>query len=156
MNNRPDPELLNKFHQWFAIECNNHAWSLAAKIDRSEDESRDMLYEAYAAAYHWANIGGSINNARAELALAHVHALLNHGPLAKHYATRCLTFFQTNPSEDWDLAFAHAEMAYSAAILGDDELHRSHYRTAHELGSALKDDTDRSIFFEEFSRIPKP
>jgi hypothetical protein len=77
----PDPETTRRMHRWFAIETNNSFWELAMKSSRSELENRDLLYQAYASAYHWTYADTAINNARAELALAYAHSLLGNGTL---------------------------------------------------------------------------
>jgi hypothetical protein len=113
-----------------------------------------MLSAAYAAAFHWSKVGKPINDMRADLLLAHVHALVGKGAEALSYAKNCLIFCEKNACEDWDLAFAHAEVAHAAAVIGDAELHAEHYATAKELGGSLKEAEDRKIFAAEFSRIP--
>ncbi len=99
-------------------------------------------------------VGKPVNDARADLTLAHVHALLGQGQLALGYAQRCLAFFENNTGEDWDMAFAHAEMAFAAAVLGDADLHAKHYAQAKKLGEAIQEEEDRTVFMDEFSRIP--
>jgi hypothetical protein len=154
MDEKPTQEMIDRWHRWFAVECNNGSWGLAATAGLTLDEGRDMLYMAYASAYHWSKVGTPVHGARAEMTLAHAHALLGHGDMALHYARRCLGFFEENGGEDWDLAFAHAEMAHAAAAGGDAELHARHYATAKAMGEAIRDDEDRRVFLEEFSRIP--
>lgn len=149
-------EQLNQAQRWFAVECNNRAWGLAAQVERTPAETQEMLYAAYAAAFHWSKIGQPINGARAEVTLAHVHALLGHGELAQQYARRCLAFFEHNDREDWDIAFAHAEMAHAASVSGERELHTRHYTIAQTLGAAIQDEEDRHVFLAELARIPPP
>jgi hypothetical protein len=153
---KADAETIARWHRWFAIECNNRSWDLAARPDRSTEEDRELLLGAHAAAYHWSKVGKPINDMRAELLLAHAHALLGHGDLALGYARRCLEFCETQECEDWDLAFAHSHMALAAAALGDPELHSKHYIRAEELGSAIRDEEDRKVFLQEFERVPAP
>ena len=155
MNEQSDPETLRHWHRKFAVECNNTAWDLAAREMRSPVEDTQMLSAAFAAAYHWAQLASPLNDARAEITVAHVLALLNHGPLALEYARRCLAYFENEGGEDWDLAFAHAEMAHAAAKCGDHTLHSYHYARAHELGEAIQEADDRQVFLEEFARIPR-
>ena len=156
MRQQPSNEDMLKWHRWFAVECNNNGWTLAEKADRTPDEDREMLCLAYAAALHWSKVGTPLNAARADLLLARGHALLQHADLAVHYAKRCLEFCQNNACEDWDVAFAEAEMAYAAAIAGDSEGHAAHYEIAKSKGESLKDPEDRKVFLESFERIPKP
>jgi hypothetical protein len=153
MAKQPTQKKIDKWQRWFAIECNNRAWHLASQPKRTEDEDREMLLGAYAAAFHWSKIGKPINDARADLTLAHVHSLLGQD-MGLHYAQRCLAFFENKKGEDWDLAFAHAEIAYAAAVIGDADLHAKHYAIAKELGEAIKNDEDRGTFLGEFARIP--
>jgi hypothetical protein len=154
MADKPTPEEFARWHRWFAVDCNNAAWGLAGKASRSPAEDRDMLNRAHAAAYHWSRVGQPVNNARADLLVAHVHAALGHGELALQYARRCLAYFEENAGEDWDMAFAHAEMAHAAAAAGEGDLHAAHYALAQERGQAIQDEEDRRVFLEEFARIP--
>jgi hypothetical protein len=152
----PAPEEIARWQRWFAVECNNHAWSQTARAERTAASDREMLYAAYAAAYHWSKVGTALNDARAELLLAHVHALLGEAAPALAYARRVLAYCENNPCEDWDLAFAHAELAHAAAVAGDHALHAEHYALARARGEAIADEEDRRVFLEEFARIPRP
>ena len=154
MPDEPTPEMIEKWHRWFAVECNNRAWDLSSKPNRTPSEDQEMLYSAYTAAYHWSKAGKPVNDARADLTLAHVHALLGQGQLALGYAQRCLAFFESNVGEDWDVAFAHAEMAFAAAVLGDADLHAKHYAQAKKLGEAIQEEEDRTVFLDVLARIP--
>ncbi len=155
MSEKPPQETIDRMHRWFAVECNNGAWDLASRAGRTDDENRELLYLAYAAAWHWSRVGTPLNSARAEVLLAHVHALLGHGPLALQYAQRCLAFFGSGQGEDWDLAFAHMVMAHAAAASGDAPQHAAHYAKAQQLGAAIVDAEDRRIFLEELTKIPR-
>ena len=150
----PDEEEIQKWHRWFAVECNNLGWNLVAQPERSIAEDRGMLLAANTAAFHWSKIGQPINNARADLLLAHAHAMIGDGERARHFALRCLSYCEENPCEDWDCAFAHAGLALSAAVSGDTSLHAEHYAAARKLGAAIQDDEDRKIFHKEFARVP--
>jgi hypothetical protein len=156
MKQSPDPEEIKKWHRWFAIECNNNGWNLAEKVGRTPEEDREMLCLAYAAALHWSNVGTAINTTRADMLLTHAHAVLGHSELALLYAKRTLDFCENNPCEDWDVAFAHSEMALAQSVVGNAQKHAEHYAIAKEKGDALKDPEDRKVFFESFERIPKP
>lgn len=154
MTPQPDPAELQRWHRHFAVEGNNQAWTLAAKTGRSPDEDRDMLNQAYASAWHWSKVGTALNGARADVTIAHVLALLGHGPLALAHARRSLAYFEAHPAEDWDLAFAHAEIAHAAAVLGDGPLRANHYALAKQLGAEIAEDEDRRVFLDELARIP--
>jgi len=150
------PDERSKANRWFAIEGNNRAWDLAAKVNRTPAEDSEMLLAAYAAAYHWSKVGTPLNHMRAEMTLAHVHAQLRQCGESFRYAQNVLDFCEAHPCEDWDKAFAHAEMALAAAHMNDHWLHSEQYALAEKLGHAIKDKDDRDVFLAEFARIPAP
>ncbi len=115
-----------------------------------------MLLAAYTAAFHWSKVGNELNFMRADLLLAHAHALLGHAAEALRYAQSVLVFCEANPCEDWDLAFAHTALAHAAVVAGDARLHRQHYALAQATGQAIKDQEDRDVFLAEFARIATP
>jgi hypothetical protein len=150
------PDEIAKAHRWFAVECNNRGWDLASQASRTPAEAQEMVFAAHAAAFHWAKVGAPLNFMRADLLLAHAHALTGSPAEALRYAERVLLFCQTNPCEDWDVAFAYAAMALAAFAGGDRARHRKFYALAAAQGPAIKDREDREVFLAEFARLPRP
>jgi len=150
------PDDIAKAHRWFAVECNNRAWDLIAKPARTPAEVREMLLAAHAAAYHWSHAGTPLNAMRADIVLAHVHALLGHGAKARQFAEASLRNCESSPCEDWDVAFAYLEMALAAWAAGDAMGHRNYYELATSQCAAIKDDEDRKVFQAELLRIDAP
>ncbi|SRR6266487_4632626 len=147
-------EMIDQWHRWFAVECNNRAWDLIEKASRTAAEGREMLHAACASAFHWSKVGTPIHSARSDVTLSYAHALLGHPGMAMHYAKSALAFFESHECENWDLAFTHAAMAQAAALAGDKELHARHYALAGQWGDALQDGENRRMFMESFSRVP--
>jgi hypothetical protein len=143
-------------HRRFAAEANNCAWQLSEAASRSPAEDRDMLEAAHAAAYHWRKVGTEVHAARAEMLLAHVHALLGHGSIAMPYARASFASVTSRESPEWEVAFAHAVLANAACAHGDAALHAHHYGLASTIGHGLADPEERQIFEAAFSRIPLP
>ena len=156
MDEQPTQEMIDHWTRWFAVECNNQTWDLASKEGRTAQDTQQMLYAAYAAAYHWSAVGQPLNNARADVTLAHALALAGQGEQAMLYARRCLEYFEKQPATDWDFAFAHAEVAFAAHVQGDAILHREYYTKALESGNAIVDPEERQVFMTELARIPAP
>jgi hypothetical protein len=151
----PSTEEIARWRRRFAAEGNNRAWDLASQPNRSTEEVEEMVYAAYTAAYHWKQVGQPVNHARADVTLAHVLSLVGQGTEALKYARRSLAFFESTAGEDWDIAFAHLEMALAAAVLKDTALHAFHYSLARELGQAIQEEEDRQVFLTELARIPE-
>jgi hypothetical protein len=150
------PEETKKMHRWFAVECNNRAWDLVVKPGRTPAEVQELRLAAHAAAFHWSKIGTPLNDMRAEVLLAHVSALLGQGAESLRYAGQVLQYCQSNPCEDWDLAFAYMEMALASSVVGDSTAHRRFHALAAAQGADIKDAEDRTVFLAEFARIPPP
>jgi hypothetical protein len=65
-------EDLKKWHRRFAVEANNRAWTVSEKRELTSEERTELLYAAYAAAYHWSKVGTAAQVAQAELLLGRV------------------------------------------------------------------------------------
>jgi hypothetical protein len=81
----PDAETIERMHHWFAVECNNQGCNLTALPERNAGQQQELLQCAYAAAWHWAKMGEPINDARADMLLAHAHAMLGHAGVVLPY-----------------------------------------------------------------------
>jgi hypothetical protein len=156
MAHAPEPEELEKWHKWFAIECNNRAWRLAEQTTRSPAEDEEMLNCAHAAALHWAKVGTGLHRARAAILLGQAHALVGDGKRALQYAREAFAYVSEHESPAWQVAFAHAVLANAAAANDERSLHKTHYARAKSLGSALNDDDERAIFEATFRTVPPP
>jgi hypothetical protein len=148
-------EEIRKWHRFFAVECNNRAWGLSEATSRTGAQDGEMLDAAHAAAFHWNQVGTDVHRARADMLLAHVHALLGHGAIAMRHARASFDAVASRQSPAWEVAFAHAVLAHAAAAVHDASLHARHYALAKEVGSALPDE-DRAIFDATFVHVPAP
>ena len=152
----PEPELIEKMHRYFAVECNNRAWDLTEKTDRSSDEDRELSDCAHAAAYHWSQVGTPVNDARARLLLAEVYAQGGRGPEALALAKECCEFFEREKeSTAWDRAFGMLELAYAHAVNGEGETARALLEEAAARGEQLADKGDREFLAASRERIEK-
>jgi hypothetical protein len=152
----PAAEDLARWHRWFAVQSNNRAWQLADQATRTDAENDELLNAAHAAALHWTAIGTPQHSARATMLLAHAHAACGDGPLALRYARASHSYFVSNDTPDWEVAFSHAVMAHAAAAAGDRQLHVAHYDAARAAGAAIEQGEDKAIFDASFATIPTP
>jgi hypothetical protein len=156
MSDSSSDDDIRKWHRRFAMECNNRAWRLSEAPTLSAAENTEMLDAAHAAAFHWSKVGTEIHTARANMLLAHVHALLGHAEPAMQYAGACFANVTSRESPQWELAFAHAVLAHAASAAGNAELHSRHFTLAKQMGQALPNAEEREIFEATFRRVPVP
>ena len=149
----PDPELIQKMHHWFAVECNNHAWELAERTDRSAEEDRDLLLSASAASYHWARVGTPVNGARADLLLAEVYSQAGRGAEALALAESCCDYFENNNGATWDRAFARLELALAHGVSGNADEASQLLAEAKSVSEELTNADERQVFSESHQRI---
>jgi hypothetical protein len=143
------------WHSYFAIECNNRAWDLAAR-SRSAVENEEMLNTAHASALHWGFAGEESNRMSALMLLAEVHALVGNGSLALDYAEQMRRFFLKADTPDWELAFTHTIYAHAAYVAGDTETFEHAYEEARRAVGAISDTQDREVVLQTFNQVPTP
>jgi hypothetical protein len=153
---RPTPEDIARWHKWFAVSCNNHAWQLVEQPLRTPSEVHEMLHAAHAAAWHWARVGTALNEARAQMLLGMAHALADNGALALRYAMSSFNYFNEHEAPRWEQAFSHATLAAAARAAGNRELYVEHHAEAARLGDAIGDPDERAVFMRSFAQVPAP
>lgn len=153
---KPTDEEIAKWHRWFAVECNNEAWSLADQPKRTSVEDEQMLRLAHTAAMHWAKVGGPVHVLRADVLLAWVHAAAGLGMEAQRYAERAAGALDTVEGVgDWDRAFMPIAMCFGHHAAGDSA---SADTAAAQLDAArqtLTDEEDRKVFDHYRAMLPK-
>lgn len=155
MTERPSSEDIAKWQKWFAVSCNNRAWELVERSNRTPAEVHEMLHAAHGSAWHWARVGTALNEARGNMLLGMVHALAGDGTLALRYAMSSFNYFNEHEAPDWEQAFAHATLAAAAASAGNVTLHAEHYAEAARLGELIAGAEDRSVFERSFTQVPR-
>lgn len=143
------------WHRRIAVEANNRAWELTTR-ERSLAEDLEMLTVAHISAWHWSQIGTELNQQRATMLLAEVHAALCYGLLARSLADSMRNFF-VNRAEtpDWELAFVHTIHAHAAYVAGEMEDYRHSYATARQAIENIENEEDRGIVLQTFRLVPQ-
>lgn len=149
----PDPDLIDKMHRYFAVECNNRAWELAERESRTADEEHELRSNAHAAGHHWSKVGTPVNDARAKQLLAEVYAQAGDGRQALALAQECHRFFTGKDGTDWDRAFATLELAFAHAVNGDSDEAARLLEKAASQGEHLTEQSEREFFAESHERI---
>lgn len=156
MPQAPEDSQPESWHRHFAANANNRAWQLAEdRVDASRDA--ELLDASHASAHHWQAVGTELQQMRARMLLAQVHALLGLGPTAWVYAQDMQRYFlASTDTPDWELAFVHAIHAHAAAASGHSHAHAQSYQATQRALDAIADPQDRSIVDKTFRQVPAP
>lgn len=147
-------------HRRFGAQLNNHIWS---RLDVGDigpemplDDREQILYAAYASAYHWSEVGTVANRARAEHLISRTALKLGLSELGLHHAQRCLELVESAPeeTEDWDLAFAYEALARSLAATGQTGEAQNYRDLAVDQTATVAGDGDRAVLETELTREP--
>lgn len=139
-------------HLHFAKSINGRVWELLGKAGRSQAESEEMLYAAYASTYHWLYAGTLVHRQRGEWLISHVYVVLGNAQEAVRHAERCRALTEAHRAEmkDFDIAFAYEGLARAQALAGDQVEARRFLELAQRAGEAIANAEDRSIFTGDF------
>ena len=155
MSATPSDEELARFHRYFAVESNNHAW-LSSIAPAEERDRLEILQHAHVAAYHWSKVGTDINEFRANILLAHAHAMCGHGQTALVYVERYRDYLSRHDVAGWEHGFSVMIHAQVAHVLGDHAQHVALYDQAKALVESTEDAGDKEVLMMTFVNIPAP
>lgn len=141
------PFDLARAQRWFAVECNNVAWDLLDKPNRTADETERLLHAAHASVHHWLAAGNELNQLRGLVLLANVYAGAGLGEGAVRYAEQALSLStvadETQSVFDRATTLAAASRAYSVS---EDLALASEFFTLAQQAAAKLDAEDRKVF----------
>ena len=150
----PTEDDIQRMHRYFAVECNNNAWELAERAERTGDEEEEMIRLSEVAAWHWSKVGTAINFARADMLRGWVCCLVGWAGDARAYADRVSTQLQARPEgmSAWDSAFTALLEAYARRTESDEPGFQAALDGLDTHRAALDED-DQQIFDQFRSRI---
>ena len=80
----------------FAADVNGRTWQLLQKKEWTLDKKDEILYAAYASAYHWLRAGTVVEKLRVEWLIAKVNSELGYKEAALRHAKRCVELTEAN------------------------------------------------------------
>src|SRR5258708_1741541 len=155
MTVEPEADDVAKWHRKFAMSCNNRAWELSV-VPRTPAQDAEMLSLAHASAWHWGQVGTELNQVRAKMLLAEVHALLGLGPSALQFAREIRQYFARGETPDWEIAFVHTVCAQAAFAAGESAEYKVEYAKALAALNAIGEPEDREVVAKSFRLVPAP
>jgi len=148
---KPDP--IKQAHNYFANDCNNQVWALLDKQDRTPADDEQLLYLAFASAYHWSQVGSEQNHQRAEWLIARVYTVLANKTEALQHALRCQQLTEQNSPlmEDFDLAYCQECLARAYALNKDKAQFAKYFQAASQAAEKIVNEEDRTQFLSDLS-----
>ena len=143
----PSEEEIQRMHRYFAVQCNNQAWDLAERDNRSDAQTEEMIRCAEVAAWHWSKVGKPINDARANMLLGWVCCILGWAGDARGHTDRVNAQLQAKPDgvSEWDRAFTALLETYTRRTEGDDADFQTAFAALDTYREKLEDD-DQQVF----------
>ncbi len=151
----PDKETFTESDAqlFFARQFNGKTWELLDKPQRTREENEIMVDYAHASLAHWRAAGTGVHLQRGVWMLARVYTVLGDTHMAMQHAQRCLELTEQYKDllSDFDFAFACECMARTQALAGNRAEAQKYMELADKAGTAIKDEEDRQIFFDDFN-----
>jgi uncharacterized protein YndB with AHSA1/START domain len=141
-----------QWHRALGIECNNGAYDLLEKKDRTDAETQTMIDMAHAAKYHWGKVGTAVNQVRGDYLCSRVYAFVGRAEPALHHARRAVAEAEALGLADFDLAFVHEALARALACAGDVDGAQRELDLVRTI--AIADAEDRDIFDADLAKEP--
>ena len=141
-------------HRRIAVALFNSTWDLIDKGERTEDEDAEMLVQAMASRWHWAQIGTVQERAMGDWQVAHVFSRLDYGDVARRFARRALAAAEREGWDGWRLASMHEGMARACAASGDATGRADHVAAAESALAREPDAEERETIAAQVASVP--
>ena len=143
-------------HTAFAKAAFNATWDLIGAAERTPEQDRAMLVRAFAARWHWGEVGTAENVAVSDWQVAHVASLIGETSIAMTFAQVAYDAARTQSLPDWLCASTAEGLARAYAVAGDRASYERYANEARELLDGLSDDEDRDLISAQLASIPVP
>jgi len=141
-------------HRHFASALNVHTWNLLEKVDRTAEETLEMIDSAHASNFHWRKVGTALNQARGHYLISRAYALAGLGAEALRHAELCWQLTGEHRLKGFDLAYACEAVARAQAASGNHAEARTWLDQARDCGMQIPEEEDRKLFFSDLQRAP--
>lgn len=146
-------KTLDEFQKEQAIACFNKTWEYIDKVDRTPEETLEMIHTAHASRYLWGQVGKPLHFERGEWQISKVYFTAGHGERALYHGKACLKICQDHDIKDFDIAFAYEAIANAYKLLDDQEQVSKYKDLAFACLEGIKDDGDREYTESELKKI---
>jgi hypothetical protein len=147
-------EQVSSAHRAFAVAAFNGTWELIDLAERTPEQTRRMLTLAFAARWHWGEIGTDENLAVSDWQVGHVAALAGEVSLAQTFSRSAYELARSAGLPNWLHASTAEGMARACAVAGDRAGYEQYAEEARTLVATLDDEEDRELITGQLASIP--
>jgi hypothetical protein len=144
-----EPEL----ERSLAARLFNRTWELLDKETRTEDEDAEMLTTAFAARYHWLQVGDAQNSSISDWQVSRVAAVLGNADLAYSYGHRSLRTAASAELGAFYVAYGHEAVARAAGLIGNRDDQAQHLKLARDQLEQVTDSRDRELLAADLADL---
>jgi hypothetical protein len=149
------PDAAASAHRAFGSAAFNGAWELIDLAERTPEQDRNMLMLAFAARWHWGEVGTPENIAISDWQVGHVACLAGETALAMRFAQAAYDAARGEGMPDWLRASTAEGMARASAVAGDSASYEHFADEARRLIATLDDEEDRALIESQLASIPR-
>jgi DNA-binding transcriptional MerR regulator len=150
----PATDLDAADHRRLGKDLFNLVWTLLETVDRTPEQTDEMIHAAHASRWHWTVGGEPANRARGEWQCSRVYAVLGRGEPALWHARRCLELCEEHRLGDWDLAAAYEAMSRASLVAGDEAAARAWKDRGTAALADIADPDDREPIEADLATLP--
>jgi hypothetical protein len=147
------PFDLPQAHKWFAVACNNLAWNIIERAERSADDVERLIHTAHASVHHWLQVGRPVNVLRGQILLATAYSTAGLAEAAVRYAEQALSLGREvgDAQNAFDRATAHGCAAAAYKLAGRSAETKTHHDQCRTAAAEL-DAEDRAVVEKLYPR----
>jgi hypothetical protein len=138
-------------HRQFASLCFNTVWDLFEHVDRSEDETNQMIDAAHASRYHW-RMRDDVeprNMAISSWQLSRVYSAAGQADTASRYGQESLDICTSNGLSPFLTGYALEALTRAAHVGGDSEAARVTHTAARKYAMQVEDDKEQAMLLRD-------
>ena len=150
----PDVDL-KAAHEHFSVHCNNQAWELLDKRDRTVEENEEMIRVSLASHWHWTQRDDCTpeNVSAAYSQTSRICAVLGQAENARRYAQLCLEASQCDDVAPFYLAYAYEALARAELVAGHRDQMASFREEAYRIASTLPNQDAQGWLLDDLDTI---
>lgn len=139
----------------FAVGAFNRAWDLIDRVDRSAEDTQEMIHLAHVSRWHWSRAEGygPKQASVGDWQLARVYALAGDANGSRRYGELSLQAARDSDLGPFFIGYAHEALARAARLAGDSDAMSRHLHEARRSAEQVPVPDDRKALEADLDSI---